>query len=366
VEDVGMDRTRARRSGLLLAAIMIVGSGCGNTTVRDKTGSNVTVLRFASTDVLNTNGQSVAPGVFFRELTRVSGGAMKATLETHFEDGSPTAESDLIRAIGTGRYDGGWPAVRSLATAGIHGLEPLEAPMTLTSIDAERVVAAGPVAVSLLKLLDPTPVVGLGLIVGPPRRPWDTDQPLLQPADWRGTTFRVTNSPIQIATVKALGGIPVNASYNFPDLVQSGKLHGAETDIAQYEHNGYGVMLPHVSRNVVLWPRMLLLSISRTTFDHLDRRQQGWVRQAARSAIQAAIDYSYDETTPARALCGLGVRFIDASPAQLAELKQAVSPVIDRLAADPVTAATMQQIQAISAAHPAPDVPDVPPSCREP
>lgn len=361
-----MDLGLARRGALLMAAIMMLGSGCGGGTVRDKTGSRVTVLRFASADVLNTNGQSVAPGVFFRELERVSGGAMKATLKTHFEDGSPTAESDLINAIGAGTYDGGWPAVRSFASAGIHGFEPLEAPMTLTSYDAERTVAAGPVGASLLKILDPTPVVGLGLVVGPLRRPWDDRKALLQPGDWRGTTFRVTNSPVQAATVEALGGVPVNASYNFPDLVESGKLHGAETDIAQYAINGYGLLLPHVARNVVLWPRMLVLSFSRATFDRLDRQQQGWVRQAARAAIQAAIDFSYDETTPAQTLCGLGVRFVDATAAQLAALRQATAPVIDQLAADPVTAATLRQVQAVAAAHPGPDVPDVRPSCRHP
>jgi TRAP-type C4-dicarboxylate transport system substrate-binding protein len=355
-----------RRFGLLIVAVVILATGCGTAGVSDKTGSTVKVLRIAAVGVLNDNGQSVAPEVFFHELERVSGGRMKATLQTHFEDGSPTAESDLIKAIGAGKYDGGWPATRSFASAGIHGLEPLEAPMTLTSYDAQRTVVAGPVGASLLKLLDPTPVLGLGLAVGPLRRPWDTDKALRQPRDWRGTTFRVTNSPVQMATVKALGGAPVNASYNFPDLVETGKLHGAETDIAQYTTNDYGLLLPKVARNVVLWPRMLVLSISRTTYDHLDKQQQHWVRQAARAAIQATIDYPYDETTPARTLCDLGVRFIDASPAQLAALKQAVASVIDHLAADPVTAATMQQLQAIAATHPAPDVPDVPPSCRQP
>lgn len=356
-----------RRRHLTIAALAAgLVAACGATPAVDKTGEQVTVLHLATIDVLNSNGQSVAPGVFVRELQQVSAGRMKATISLKYEDGEPTAESDLVTAIAADRVDGGWPATRAFAAAGIHGLEPLEAPLLLTSYAAERDIVTGSAGPEFLHTLDRTDVLGLGLVVGPLRRPWATDAPLLSATDWKGTTFRVYNSPVQSAAVRALGGTPVNASYGFPDLVRQGKLRGVETDIAQYELNGYGPLTPMAARNIVLWPRMLVLTINRRRFDQLTGQQQTWVRQAAQEAVQAAIDYAYDENTPAQTLCQQGVRFVDASSVQLTTIRRAVSPVLAELAADPATSDGLNRVQQVAARHPDPDLPDVPLSCRRP
>jgi TRAP-type C4-dicarboxylate transport system substrate-binding protein len=357
-------RTRLVVNSCLVLAL--AGAGCQASPATDKTGSEVIVLRLASVDVLNTNGQSPGPGVFVHELTAVSGGRIKATIKLKFEDANPTAESDLVKAIGAGELDGGWPGTRAFANAGIHGLEPLEAPLTLTSYAAQRAAVTGPTGPALLHVLDHTPVVGLGLMVGPLRRPWATRAALVSPQDWRGAPFRVFNSPTQAAAVEALGGLPVNASYDFPDLIQQGKLRGVETDIAQYALNGYGTLAPMVTRNEVLWPKLTMLTISRSWYDRLTSDERTWVQQAAAKAVQASLDFAYDETTPARALCELGVHFIDASPAQLAAMRLAVAPVIARLNADPGTSAITAMLQTVAAAHPDPDLPDVPATCRQP
>jgi len=67
---------------------------------------------------------------------------------------------------------------------------------------------------------------------------------MLAPADWAGLTMRAYNSPVQEVTEKALGAVPVAASYNFPVLVRSGHMQAVETDVAQYHVNGYGWLLP--------------------------------------------------------------------------------------------------------------------------
>jgi hypothetical protein len=58
------------------------------------------------------------------------------------------------------------------------------------------------------------------------------------------------------------------------------------------------------------------------------------------------------------------VRFTDASPAQLTALGSQVAPVLDKLAADPVTGPVLQQIRQAVATHPGIDAPDVPAACR--
>jgi TRAP-type C4-dicarboxylate transport system substrate-binding protein len=283
-----------------------------------------------------------------------------------FESGSVTAETDLVKAIASGRLDGGWPASRAFSRAGIRGLEPIEAPMTLTSYAAQKSLAEGSAARLLLRTLDGSGVVGLGLAVGPLRRPWADTEPLVDLQRWRGITFRSYNSPVQEDTIRALGAVPVPASYYFGELVRAGTLRAIETDVAQYAHSGYGVLLPKAVGNEVLWPRMMVLSLSRKRFDSLTPEQQGWVQGAARDAVHASVEFGYDETTLAAHLCAQGVRFSDATPGQLAGLRHAVQPVVDALARDPATAASLVQVQKVAASNPAPDAVEVPPPCREP
>jgi hypothetical protein len=206
----------------------------------------------------------------------------------------------------------------------MHGLEPSEAPFLITSYAAEKAIVSGPAGQALLHTLDSTKVMGLGLAVGPLRRPFATKAPLTAPDAWRGTTVRSINSDTQDATIRALGGVPVNASYHFPDLIEAGKLSAVEANIAQYAVNNYGTLVPMAARNVVLWPKMLVLAFNREKFNALSRQQQNWVREAAAEATKKSVDFSYDETTPARTLCDQGVRFTDASPAQLTALRSQV------------------------------------------
>jgi TRAP-type C4-dicarboxylate transport system substrate-binding protein len=353
----------ARMMGVAIAAGLLV-AGCGPTEVTDKTGSNVIVLRLATLDVLDSNGQSVAPTVFIKAVERLSGGRIRVSVREKFEDGQASAETDIVKAITTGDLDGGWPSSRAFSRAGIRGLEPIEAPLTLTSYAAEKALVTGPAAKTLLGTLRDTGVVGLGLAVGPLRRPWALKLPLVEAQRWHGIRFRSYNSPVQEEAIRALGAEPVLSSYNFPDLVLAGTLDAVETDAAQYEHNGLGELLPNVAGNVVLWPRVLVLSLSQRSFDALSETERGWVQRAAAEAVQASVDFPYDDAAVARRLCGLGVRFATATPDQLATLHRTVQPVLDALARDPATRLSMAEVARVAADRLDVDALDVPVNCR--
>ena len=235
--------------------------------------------------------------------------------------------------------------------------------MTIMSYDAEKALVSGGIAATLLHELDGSGVVGLGLAVGPLRRPFASEAALLGPEDWHGARFRAFNSPVQADTIRGLGGTPVNLGFGWIDEVAAGNLRGAEFDIAQYAANGGGTTAGNVTGNVVLWPKVFVLSMSRKRFDALTDQQQGWVRKAAEEAVRASVEATYDETTPARQLCDEGVQFSDASPDQIAALRTSIAPVIAALAADPTSGPLLQQIQALAAQNPGPDEPDVPSSC---
>jgi TRAP-type C4-dicarboxylate transport system substrate-binding protein len=363
-----MDATRRRVAAWIVTVIttMAMIAACQATQSADKAGGDTAVLRLATFEpVVNANGQNHGPQAFVDNLGKVSGGRLKVELKTRYGSGAAEAESNLVKAIAAGEVDGGWPSTRAFARAGITGLEVIEAPMTITSYAAQKALVAGPVANKLLTRLDGSGVVGLGLTVGPLRRPFAAKAPLLGPEDWKGISFRGFNSPVQADAVHALGATPANLSISFIDHINAGTLHGAEFDIAQYEANGFGTEAGKITANVVLWPKVFVLTLSKQRFDALTAQQQRWVREAAKQAVKASVDATYDETSAARTLCGKGARFLDATPGQVQGLRAKLRPVLDGLAADPTNAQLLGDIQAIATQHPGPEVLDVPASCRQ-
>jgi TRAP-type C4-dicarboxylate transport system substrate-binding protein len=349
---------------LVAATVLVAACRGGADDAADKSGSDTVVLRLATIDSVNNNGQSYGPQAFVDALEQVSDGRLQVDVAETYGDGAADAESNIVEAIASGELDGGWPSTRAFADAGISGLEAVEAPMTITSYAAEKALVSGPIADELLAQLDGTGVVGLGLAVGPLRRPFAADAALVGPEDWQGARVRVYNSPVQADAVRALGGEPANLSFEWINEVEAGTLRGAEFDIAQYHTAGFTTQAGNVTANVVLWPKVFVLSISQERLDALSDQQREWVHEAADQAVQASVDGTYDETTPARRLCESGVRFVDASPSQIASLRSALTPVVDQLADDPVTGPLLEQIQGVAAEHGRPDVPDVPASCR--
>lgn len=321
--------------------------GC-TTGPASKSGAEATVLRFASIDNANDNGQVVGPQAFLDQLAAVSGGKLKVRLTTNYENGAPRAEVDLVKEITAGRLDGGWPATRAFAAAGIGHLAAVEAPMTITSYSAQKALAAGPVAADLMKTLDGSGAVGLGLTVGPLRRPFASTAPLLGPADWTGVRFRTFNSPVQQETVRALGGVPVDLSFSWIDEVKAGHLRGGEYDVAGFVYNGLSAEAGEVTGNVVLWPKMNVLTMSQRRFDSLTPQQQRWVREAATGAVRASVQADYDETTLSQRMCSAGAHVTTADPDTLAKLHAALEPVMARLASSPGDAAFLTRIQALA------------------
>ena len=229
-----------------------------------------------------------------------------------------------------------------------------------------------PAADLALEQLEGSGVVGLGLAVLDLRRPFAVDAPLLEPADWDGIRFRSYNSPVQADTISALGGEPVDLSFTWVDEVNAGRLDGAESGLGGAIPTPGGFTPPrvngtlYVTSNVVLWPKVAVLSLSQARFDDLDDEQREWVQQAADLATQASVDTLYDDDAIAAAFCEQGVRIVSATAEQLASLRDAAAPVIDVLGADPETAPLLAEVQAIAERHPDPDVLDVPADCAEP
>jgi TRAP-type C4-dicarboxylate transport system substrate-binding protein len=340
-------------------------AACSAGAPADRAGGETVTLKLGTIDHVNPDGQSFGVQAFVDNIPKVSDGRLKVEVVEQYGDGAPTADADLIKAIADGKLDGGWMGTRGFGAAGIHGLEAFEAPMVITTYAAQKALVSSDVANQAFSALDQSGVVGLGLTVGPLRRPFAAKSALVGPEDWNGINFRTYNSDVQADTVKTLGAVPVNLGYEWIDEVSAGQLRGAEFHLAQYQHNGLGKEAGNVTGNVVLWPKMYVLTMSQKKFDALNDKQRAWIREAADRGVRASVEATYDESSIAQELCTRGVRFKDATPAQLLALRTRLAPVLDRLAADPESGPLLTTIKAVAAEYPQSETLRVDSDCRQ-
>ncbi|GAB3035981.1 hypothetical protein GCM10011376_17970 [Nocardioides flavus (ex Wang et al. 2016)] len=333
-------------AGALAFAACTPGVGTGG-----KSGSQVVVLRLAAIGDPADNPQYVGPATFAEQLEVVSDGRIRVELDTEsFADHAADEESDLVAAIAAGDVDGGWPATRAFAAAGIPGLEVVEAPMTLTSHAAVRDLVTSPVADDLLARLGGSGVVGLSLTAGPLRRPFATGEPLLGPETWAGRRVRSYNSPVQDAALEALGATPVRAGTGWLRMVGQGELDAVEMDVAQYHANGHSTEAGHLTTGVVLWPKVFVPVLSQARWDSMTELQRGWVTRAAELAREASVQADHDDRAAFSELCSRGVRGHAAGERARGRMVRALRPVLADLADDPLWA----DVQAVAERHPEP------------
>jgi TRAP-type C4-dicarboxylate transport system substrate-binding protein len=352
-------------AGMITTLSVLAAAACSAGPPVDRAGGETVTLKLGTIDHVNPDGQSFGVQAFVDSIPTVSGGRLKVEVIEEYSDGAPTADADLVKAIAEGKLDGGWIGTRGFGAAGIHGLAAFEAPMVITTYAAQKTLVSSDVSTQALSALDQSGVVGLGLTVGPLRRPFASKSALVGPEDWNGINFRTYNSEVQSDAVKTLGAVPVNVGYEWTDEVRAGRLRGAEFHLAQYQQAGLGKEAGNVTANVVLWPKMYVLSMSQQKFNALSDQQRAWVREAANRGVQASVDATYDESSIAEELCTRGVRFKDATPAQLLALRTRLIPVLDRLASDPVNGPLLTKIKAVAQQNAASETLKVDNDCRK-
>lgn len=360
-----MTRPRTTFAALTAISAMTLATACFATGGTDRAGGETLVLKMATIDGYEfgtTGGFLTGPETFATALNEVSGGKMRVDVAINYGEGDPGAESELVEAIADGELDGGWPATRAFSAAGIRSLEAIEAPLQLTSETAVQQLLTGDAGQSAMDSLADTGISGLAMLYGGLRRPF-ANRMLLSPEDWAGARMRVFGSPVQRATVTALGAEPVEAGTKWIDLVKQDKLDGAEFAIDLYAHNGYGEEAGNVPVNVVLWPKVFVLSLSTDLYDSLSDQQRAWVAEATDRAVEQARYAAPAEDEFLPDLCSRGVDFATAAGWQLQQLRAKVEPVLQDLRRTPEAAPLMNAVSSIAAENPLPDILEKPANC---
>jgi hypothetical protein len=105
----------------------------------------------------------------------------------------------------------------------------------------------------------------------------------------------------------------------------------------------------YLTANVSLWPRPLVLFANGKAWAMLTAPQRHILREAVTGDLAAETNLVRgNERTDTAILCRRGqLRFLTASPADLAALRRAVQPVYDQLERDPQTRRYIRQIEAM-------------------
>jgi TRAP-type C4-dicarboxylate transport system substrate-binding protein len=352
---------RVAATMVALAALAVSGCTDDESAAANRAGrAATTVLKFATIDNVGEGGEIE----FINAVEDVSGGRLKLDVVTEYGDAAPEAEANLVRDVVEGKLDLGIAATRAYPEAGIDGLRATETPLLLASHAAVVEVIEGPVGRQILAELEENGLKGLALLYGDLRRPFAADGALLAPEDWDGIRFRVYNSPVQRAAVEALGATPVNASYQWIDMIRAGDLDGGEFSIAGHAALELGNDPRFVTSNVALWPKIETIIIGQDRWDALTDEQQTWLTTAAERAIGANVAVDRDEDAAAAKLCDAGLRLVAADSSQLTALAERLAPIRQTLADDPEEAPLLTALEEVAARHPSPDDPTVPAACQ--
>ena len=330
------------RSGSLAAALSLVLTCCSDAET-DKAGGSerfdTTVLTFAGNSGAPTQ---IAP--YLQEVQRRSNGTLRIDYKDRWREGQPGQEQGLIEDVQAGEVDIAWVGARAFDAVGVTSFQALVAPLLIDSYDLQRSVFEAGIPAEMLESLDTIGLTGIGVLPGPMRKVLGISHPFTEPSDFVGEVVGPSGGVLAEQTIRTLGAIPQIV----PSETALAGLDALEYQLAAIEANSYYNVARHVTGNLNLWPRPLVIFMNTDRFNALTADQQALLRDAATNAIGPASDASRDEDSQSSPpICGSDLVVDVASATDLVELADAIAPVYAPLEEDANTAAYLDAIRTL-------------------
>jgi TRAP-type C4-dicarboxylate transport system substrate-binding protein len=279
--------------------------------------------------------------VFAEEVVRRSDGTLRIDFKPEWRAGDPDAERGTIEDVKAGKVDMAWVGARVFDRFGVKSFQALLAPLLVDSYELEGRVFESEIPTTMLDGVEELGGVGIGVLPGPMRRLLGVSHPFLEPSDFAGQVIGGAENELAVRTFEALGA-------TLEALPAGGSLKGidaTEQHLGSIWGNRYNKIAKYVGANVNLWPRPLVIFAGKEVFESLTPEQQAALREAATAAVPEALAAARAEDEEAALeLCRRGVTFAVASESELAELRSALEPIYEELAADPETKSNIDAI----------------------
>ncbi len=178
----------------------------------------------------------------------------------------------------------------------------LELPFLFKNIQHLDSVIEGPIGIELLNMKKQSGLLGLGYSVDGNSNITNSKRPLKSVKDFKGLQMRVIESPVRIATIKALGANPIPIAYGeLYTALQTGVAHGQSNPNWVITARSLHEVQKYVSITQHIWAGTMLLT-SPETLAKLSKKDQATLRSAAceagkygRSVYRKAEDMHLDK-----------------------------------------------------------------------
>jgi TRAP-type transport system periplasmic protein len=328
-------------AALALVAAAAACSGAGPDKAGGRQAAKPHVLTLA-----NPNGNVDELQAFADEVARASGGKLRIEFRNQWRKGETGYEAGLIKDVEEGKADLGSVGSRAWDAVGIASFDALGAPFLINSYALEEKVVESRIPGEMMRSLSSLGLVGLGVLPGPLRKPLAVERALVTPSDFRGVKIGITESRVARETLHALGA-------NARALRAGGSITGldaVELQIATIYPNNYDLHAKYLAANVDLWPRPLVLFMSKKRFAQLDPSERALLRRASKEAISATLaTVRALEQNATTGLCRRGLNIVSATSAELTQLRRAVAPVYAKLDRQRVTRSFIASISEMRA-----------------
>lgn len=266
---------------------------------------------------------------------------------------------DVIDAVRTGAAALGMVPARDADAAGVTSLDVLEAPFLIDNDALAVAVATSDIARDALAGFDAIGVTGLSM--------WPEDLRHLYAFNPSGRVFRtpddLKDADVLVVTgqpgrdlITGLGGRIYQENTITSDQTgareadaMSGMLEGMVTGL---KGAGLPIQDATVAGDLVLYSKYQMLLGNNETLAGLTEHQREVLDQIVAEAQQRALKRHYPEPDLAVERCGEGATVITLGPDAVAAFEAAAQPLLDRLAADPVTGDLIARVQALKDATP--------------
>jgi tripartite ATP-independent transporter DctP family solute receptor len=271
-------------------------------------------------------GQAV--DFFIKKVAELSKGSIKITGLPSY----PPGDIALLNAVKGGSIDMGSVSTAVWGTVGVHSFDALQMPFLLTSYPLEGQVIGGDIGKAMLKGADDYGVAGLAIHEGGLRKPLGVSKKLVTLADFKNLKMRSVESPVLSAGLQALGANPTTLpAQDIFQAMQSHTVDGMEANLGLIQTFKLYEVAKYVTANVNLWPFPTVLIMNKAKFDGLSADQQKAITDAAALVPDFSIKiFTMPTTDLVKTLCGEGLKFAIAKPADIAAMVNATKPVYTR------------------------------------
>jgi TRAP-type transport system periplasmic protein len=302
---------------------------------------------------LNNTDHPVSFGVrkFAEVLAKKSGGKMKVR---EFAASQLGNEMQMQSAVRGGTQEVISASTTSLATV-VKDFGLLDLPFIVGNTAQAESLILGKFGAELLQLLPEKDMIGLGYWGLGFRNVTNSVRPIAKVEDFQGLKLRVIPNPVYLETFRAFKANPV--PMNFAELYTA-----LETKTVDGQENPYSVTLSNKFYEVQKFISSTnhtytqnIIAVSRKFWDRLSEAERALMRETyaetrddQKNETRIAAEKALDE------LKRRGMQFTDVAPAELARMRDAIKPVIEKFSADYDAAkvklfnAELQRVQAIN------------------